>query len=146
MYGHGHFRQTLNLQRKGNYETETDTGIEKGSKMNNYAGFALIPGHLFMKVTQIQPTLQIAFLDPDWLKELLKENPKAIAHKKIPGGPRRQERGSHCAHRGNQGSSEVHSQAYQRREDIWRAGGIVEKDKHGTRAAGEKLNPLGSGR
>lgn len=62
-----------------------DPGMEKDSKMNSYAGFALIPGHMFMKVTQIQPTLQIAFLDPDWLKELLEKNPRAIAHKKIPG-------------------------------------------------------------
>jgi|ERR1051326_4335635 hypothetical protein len=55
----------------------------KESKMNGYAGFALIPAHMFLKVTSVEPTLQMAFLDPDWLKDVLEKDPKAIRHKKL---------------------------------------------------------------
>src|SRR3989442_62545 len=63
-----------------------DTGEaekNKESKMNSYASAALIPGHMFLKVTQIEPTLQMAFLDPDWLKDILAKDPDAIRHKTI---------------------------------------------------------------
>ena len=41
---------------------------------------ALIRGHLIFKVTQIEPTLRLSFLDPDWFKKLLEKNPQALAH------------------------------------------------------------------
>ena len=43
--------------------------------------WTLIPGHLFLKVWQIEPTLQMNFMNPDWLDKLLKKDPKAIAHR-----------------------------------------------------------------
>ena len=38
----------------------------------------LLPTHLFLLVKQIEPTLQLATLDPDWLKKMLERNPAAI--------------------------------------------------------------------
>ncbi len=57
-------------------------------KPNNLATFSMIvrPGHMFMKVTQIEPELELSFLDPDWLEDLLKEDPKAIRHERLRFG------------------------------------------------------------
>jgi len=50
---------------------------------NDFYKSHLIPGHTFAKVTRIEPTLQMGFLNPDWLKELSEQNPKAIRHEKV---------------------------------------------------------------
>ena len=44
-------------------------------------GMALIPGHLLIRVREIEPTLKADFFDWDWLQEYLKKNPKALAHR-----------------------------------------------------------------
>lgn len=36
--------------------------------------------HTFLQVRQIEPTLQMAMLDPNWLEKLLKKNPDAVRH------------------------------------------------------------------
>jgi hypothetical protein len=61
-----------------------DVFIEKIGKddIDPWAGAALIPGHLFIKVERIQPALEIAVMDPDWLESHLKGRPKEIAHLK----------------------------------------------------------------
>ena len=61
-----------------------DPGAENDLNMNQLAHFGMIvrPAHMFMKVTSLAPTLQIAVLDPDWLKEFLAKNPKAVRHEK----------------------------------------------------------------
>ena len=43
---------------------------------------SLIPGHLFLKVTQIEPVLRMAMLDPDWIEKRLKEHPSDLVHVK----------------------------------------------------------------
>ena len=35
-----------------------------------------------MKVPQIQPTLQMGFLNADWLDKLLKKSPRALRHQR----------------------------------------------------------------
>jgi len=54
-------------------------------KINDLAkfGFIIRPAHMFLKVTQIEPKLQMSFLDPSWLKELVEKDPKAIGHEKL---------------------------------------------------------------
>jgi hypothetical protein len=47
---------------------------------------ALIPGHLFLKVKQIKPTLQMAVMDSEWLGKLLEKQPKLLAHQKMEDG------------------------------------------------------------
>jgi hypothetical protein len=55
-------------------ELKTDNGFYKAH---------LIPAHTFMLVKQIEPTLQMAFLNPDKLKEIIKKDPKAVKHEKL---------------------------------------------------------------
>ena len=50
---------------------------------NDFYKAHLLPAHTFAKVTQIEPTLQMAFLNPDWLAKLLEKNPGAIRHEKL---------------------------------------------------------------
>jgi hypothetical protein len=58
--------------------------------MNNWARWTLIirPGHLFLKVDQISPELQMRVMDPDALEKLLEKNPKAVRHERIRFDPR----------------------------------------------------------
>ncbi len=42
---------------------------------------SMIPGHLLVRVTQIEPELNLAFFDFQWLEKHLKANPKALAHR-----------------------------------------------------------------
>lgn len=42
--------------------------------------FSMFPGHLLVRVPQIEPELKLAFFDFDWLQKHLKKNPKALAH------------------------------------------------------------------
>ncbi len=44
-------------------------------------GIAMTPGHLLLRVVQIEPTLKLAFFDFDWLAKFLEKNPKAVAHR-----------------------------------------------------------------
>ncbi|MBE0545691.1 MAG: hypothetical protein IH623_30535 [Verrucomicrobia bacterium] len=42
---------------------------------------SMIPGHLLVRVTQIEPELKLALFDFDWLEKHLKANPKTLAHR-----------------------------------------------------------------
>jgi hypothetical protein len=42
--------------------------------------FSMFPGHLLVRVSQIEPQLKLAFFDFDLLEKHLKANPKALAH------------------------------------------------------------------
>jgi hypothetical protein len=39
-----------------------------------------IPPHYLLRVASIQPTLKLRLLNPKWLADLLKENPRALRH------------------------------------------------------------------
>lgn len=41
---------------------------------------SMFPGHLLLRVSAIEPELQIAFFDSDWLQKHLEQNPKTLAH------------------------------------------------------------------
>jgi hypothetical protein len=41
---------------------------------------AVIPGHLLLRVPQIEPELKLATFDFDWLKKYLEGNPATLAH------------------------------------------------------------------
>jgi hypothetical protein len=53
------------------------------AEFNGWAVASLVPAHLFLKVEQIGPVLRMAAMDPDWLKEFLAKNPKAIDHETL---------------------------------------------------------------
>lgn len=42
--------------------------------------FSMMPGHLLIRVAQIEPELKLAFVDYQWLEKHLKNDPKALAH------------------------------------------------------------------
>ena len=51
-------------------------------------GFAqsdFLPTHTFAHIVRKDSTVQIAMLEPQWLKDLLAENPETIRHEKING-------------------------------------------------------------
>ena len=62
---------------------------EAGIEEMNRSGFYkvhLLRTHSFLKVTQIEPALQMAPLDLKWLREFVGTHPKAIGHQKIGDG------------------------------------------------------------
>src|SRR5437879_5002839 len=46
-----------------------------------------VPPHYLLKVAQMKPTLQYAFLDYDWLAKLLEKNPEAVRHVLVRENP-----------------------------------------------------------
>ena len=53
---------------------------------NEYYRFHLLPVHSFLYIAQIEPRLQMAMLELDWLKELIEKSPTAIKHEIIDDG------------------------------------------------------------
>ncbi len=51
-----------------------------GTNVAGIVGASLIPGHLLLRVPAIEPELQLAGSDFDWLQKYLTEHPKALAH------------------------------------------------------------------
>jgi hypothetical protein len=41
---------------------------------------SMFPGHLLVRVPQIEPELKLALFDFDWLQKHLEKNPKSLAH------------------------------------------------------------------
>ena len=41
---------------------------------------SMFPGHLLVRVTEMEPGLKLAFFDFDWLQKYLEKNPKALMH------------------------------------------------------------------
>jgi hypothetical protein len=54
-------------------------------KLNDWARFSIIPGHLILLVHATESELRIAAMNPDWLKQHVEKNPKAIATRKVGG-------------------------------------------------------------
>ena len=65
-----------------------DPGEKEEWQINQLAALAIImrPGHLFFKISQIQPALQVSALSEDWLNKLLEKDPRAIQHERIHFG------------------------------------------------------------
>jgi hypothetical protein len=47
---------------------------------------AMFPGHLLLRVPQIEPALQVAGCDYDWLSKYVESHPEALSHHKEHGG------------------------------------------------------------
>lgn len=52
---------------------------------NEYYQMHLLPVHSFILVSQLQPTLRLALLQPTWLKSFLAKNPEAVKHEIVDG-------------------------------------------------------------
>jgi len=55
---------------------------EPDLKENDFYKMHIVAAHTFMRVKQISPRLQMAFMDYDWLDKLLEKTPEAIKHEK----------------------------------------------------------------
>jgi len=55
--------------------------------VNHLMSVSILPAHIFLHVKQIEPTLQMRFLNPEWMEEYVKENPDAIAHEELKDVP-----------------------------------------------------------
>jgi len=55
-------------------------------KQSAFYKSALIRGHFAIKVSSIEPELQMSMLDVEWLGKLLEQEPKAVQHHKTPDG------------------------------------------------------------
>jgi len=56
------------------------TDCDYATKQADLVAFSMFPGHLLVRVTQIEPELKLAFFNFDWLRKFLEKNPKALAH------------------------------------------------------------------
>ncbi len=59
------------------------TPTELTLPQNDFYKGHFLPTHTFALISQTAPTLQISFLEPEWLKKNLAENPKAIRYEKL---------------------------------------------------------------
>ena len=59
--------------------TPDPNGLKNSEILDIYKA-ALIPGHMFAKVSQIAPTLKMSFLDPKWIKNYLHDHSVEITH------------------------------------------------------------------
>lgn len=55
-------------------------------KENDFYKCHLLPIHTFMRIEQIEPTLRMVPLNPDWIKKFLQDHPDAIQHEKVDDG------------------------------------------------------------
>ncbi len=56
---------------------------EPDLKANDFYKSHLLRVHSFILVAKIQPTLQMAVLDPGWIKKFLQDHPDAIRHEEV---------------------------------------------------------------
>jgi hypothetical protein len=61
------------------------SAIEDMEQVDLYKA-GLIRGHMALKVLQVTPILQMKVMDVDWLGNLLKKDPQALAHQDIDDG------------------------------------------------------------
>jgi hypothetical protein len=56
------------------------TDCEYATNQADLVAFSMFPGHLLVRVAQIEPELKLAFFDFDWLQKQLEKNPDLLAH------------------------------------------------------------------
>ena len=59
------------------------TPIEPILPQNDFYKRHFLPTHTFALISQTAPTVQISFLEPEWLRKLLVKKPTALRHAKI---------------------------------------------------------------
>jgi hypothetical protein len=58
----------------------TPTDCNYATNQSDLVAYSMFPGHLLMRVAQIEPNLKLSFSDFDWLGKYLQKNPKALGH------------------------------------------------------------------
>jgi hypothetical protein len=81
----GEFSAHLFKLGNGDFLDLIPTGCDYATNQAGLVGVAMIPGHLLLRVSSLEPNLHLAMCDPDWLKKFLDANPAAIAHRDEQG-------------------------------------------------------------
>ena len=77
----GEFRATLFKLGAEHFLDLMPTDCEYATNQAGLVAAAMIPGHLLVRVSQLEPSLHLALCDANWLKKFLQKNPAAIAHR-----------------------------------------------------------------
>ncbi len=78
----GRFEATLFKLRDQRFLDLIPDRCEYATNQAEMVAVAMFPGHLVLHIARLEPTLELAFMDAEWLDEFLKENPTAIAHRR----------------------------------------------------------------
>lgn len=76
----GEFTATLFKLKNHHFIDLVPSKCEFAENQADIIGWALVPGHLLIRVTRFEPELEMAFFDFDKLAKLLKEEPNALQH------------------------------------------------------------------
>ena len=61
------------------------TPVRPQLSQNDFYKSHFLALHTFVQILQTSPTVQISYLEPEWLKKYLDKNPSALRHEKISG-------------------------------------------------------------
>jgi hypothetical protein len=81
----GYFKATLFRIKDKQFLDLIAERCEFATNQAELVAFSVIPGHLVVHVPQVEPELQLAFFDFEWLSDYLEENPKALPHRREDG-------------------------------------------------------------
>lgn len=76
----GEFAAHLFALRQEKFLDLIPTDCNYASNQVDLVAYSMFPGHLLVRVSDIEPELRLATFDFDWLEKYLKQNPKAVAH------------------------------------------------------------------
>jgi hypothetical protein len=76
----GKFRAHLFKLKQEQFLDLIPTDCDYATNQADLVAYSMFPGHLLMRVGQIDPELKLAVSDYDWLEKFLQKNPKAIDH------------------------------------------------------------------
>ena len=76
----GKFKAHLFKLKDARFLDVIPTDCNYASNQAYVVSYSMFPGHLLMRITQIEPELKFAPCDYEWLQKYLETNPGAVAH------------------------------------------------------------------
>jgi hypothetical protein len=80
--GEGQFNAHLFKLKEACFLDIIPTDCKYATNQAGLVNCAMFPGHLLIRVSQIEPELKLALFNFDWLEKYLQEHPKALAHRR----------------------------------------------------------------
>lgn len=78
---HGQFDARLFKLQQEYFLDLIPADCEFATNQADLVASSMFPGHLLVRVSQLEPELKLAFFDFDWLQKYLEKNPKTLAHR-----------------------------------------------------------------
>lgn len=78
----GKFRAHLFKVKDAQFLDVIPSDCNYATNQADVVAYSMFPGHLLLRVTQIDPELTFASCDYEWLQKFLETNPGAVAHHK----------------------------------------------------------------